>query len=187
MHIEWGEMLRPDVPILELFIRGTAVYLVAFVLLRTFKRESGSTATTDLLVLVLIADAAQNGMSKDYQSLTDGLFLVATIVFWSLTIDAISYRWGWAEKIAKPKPVLLIEGGRFNRRNMRRELVTEGELRSELRKRGVHDLADVDSVQMEPDGEISVVPKEEAGGDRKDGKTGEKARRRLRRTRQSRR
>lgn len=43
---------------------------------------------------------------------------------------------------------------------MRRELVTEEELRSELRKRGVHDLADVESVQMESDGEISVVPKE---------------------------
>lgn len=60
----------------------------------------------------------------------------------------------------RPNPVLLIEGGRFRRRNMRHELVTEEELMSELRKRGVHDLADVESVQMESDGEISVVPKE---------------------------
>jgi uncharacterized membrane protein YcaP (DUF421 family) len=187
MNIEWGEMLRPDVPILELFIRGTVIYLVAFVLLRTFKRESGSTGTTDLLVLVLIADAAQNGMSKDYQSLTDGLFLVATIVFWSLAIDAASYRWSWAARIAKPKPVLLIEGGRFNRRSMRRELITEGELMSELRKRGVHDLADVDSVQMESDGEISVVPKEQAGGHKGDSRTGEKDRRGRRMMRRSRR
>jgi uncharacterized membrane protein YcaP (DUF421 family) len=160
MSIDWGEILRPDVPLIELFIRGSVIYLVAFTLLRSFPRESGSTSTTDLLVLVFIADAAQNGMSANYQSLTDGLVLMATIVFWSLAMNAAAYRWAWAARLMKPKPVLLIEGGRFHRRNMRRELVTEEELRSELRKRGVHDLADVESVQMESDGEISVVPKE---------------------------
>ncbi len=101
-------------------------------------------------------------MSANYQSLTDGLVLMATIVFWSLAMNAAAYRWAWAARLMKPKPVLLIEGGRFRRRNMRRELVTEEELRSELRKRGVHDLADVESVQMESDGEISGVPRRPA-------------------------
>jgi uncharacterized membrane protein YcaP (DUF421 family) len=109
---------------------------------------------------VFIADAAQNGMSANYQSLTDGLVLVATIVFWSLAMNAAAYRWAWAARLMKPKPILLIDGGRFHRRNMRRELITEEEVMSELRKRGVHDLADVESVQMESDGEISVVPKD---------------------------
>jgi uncharacterized membrane protein YcaP (DUF421 family) len=61
---------------------------------------------------------------------------MATIVFWSLAMNAAAYRWAWVARLMKPKPVLLIEGGRFRRRNMRRELVTEEELRSELRKRG---------------------------------------------------
>ncbi len=52
----------------------------------------------------------------------------------------------------------------MNRRNMRRELVTEEALMSELRKRGVHDLGDVDTVRMEPDGAISVVSKEQTPG-----------------------
>jgi uncharacterized membrane protein YcaP (DUF421 family) len=164
MDIQWDEILRPDVPALELFVRGTVIYLVAFLLLRSFPRESGSTGTTDLLVLVFIADAAQNGMSANYQSLTDGIVLVATIFFWSIVMDAAAYRWQWAARLSKPRPVLLIQGGRMNRRNMRRELVTEAELMSELRKRGVHDLAEVDAVQMEPDGEISVVPKEQGQG-----------------------
>ena len=59
MSVDWGEILRPDVPLIELFIRGSVIYLVAFTLLRSFPRESGSTSTTDLLVLVFIADAAQ--------------------------------------------------------------------------------------------------------------------------------
>jgi uncharacterized membrane protein YcaP (DUF421 family) len=166
MGIDWGEVFRPDVPLIELFVRGSVIYLVAFTLLRLFPRESGSTSTTDLLVLVFIADAAQNGMSANYQSLTDGLVLVSTIVFWSLAMNTAAYHWAWAARLMRPKPVLLLEGGRFHRRNMRRELVTEEELMSELRKRGVHDLADVESVQMESDGEISVVPKE-SGEERK--------------------
>jgi uncharacterized membrane protein YcaP (DUF421 family) len=132
---------------------------------------------------VFIADAAQNGMSANYQSLTDGLVLMATIVFWSLAMNAAAYRWAWVARLMKPKPVLLIEGGRFRRRNMRRELVTEEELRSELRKRGVHDLADVESVQVESDGEISVVPKETG----EEGQAGKDRQNRQRRYRNSRR
>jgi|SRR5262245_14195977 len=93
MGIDWGEVFRPDVPLIELFIRGSVIYLVAFALLRLFPRESGSTSTTDLLVLVFIADAAQNGMSANYQSVSDGLVLVATIVFWSLAMNTAAYHW----------------------------------------------------------------------------------------------
>jgi uncharacterized membrane protein YcaP (DUF421 family) len=100
------------VPVLELFVRGTVIYLVAFLLLRSFPRESGSTGRTDLLGLVFIADAAQNGMSANYQSLTDGIVLVATIFFWSLLLNAAGYRWQWAARLSKPRAVLLIQGGR---------------------------------------------------------------------------
>ena len=59
-----------------------------FALLRfVLKREAGTLAITDLLVVVLIADAAQNAMADDYRSVPDGLLLVATIVFWSYALD----------------------------------------------------------------------------------------------------
>jgi uncharacterized membrane protein YcaP (DUF421 family) len=47
---------------------------------------------TDLLVIVLIADAAQNGMAGEYRSLTDGLLLVATIVAWSYALNWLAFR-----------------------------------------------------------------------------------------------
>ena len=72
-------------------VRGTAAYLFLFVLLRLTKRQTGSLSVSDLLVLVLIADAAQNAMAGDYKSLPDGLILVSAIVFWSFALDWLGY------------------------------------------------------------------------------------------------
>ena len=73
MHLDLAQLLLPDTPVLEIFIRGTAIYLGLFAMIRFLaKREVGSLAVTDLLVIVLIADAAQNGMAGDYHSVSDG-------------------------------------------------------------------------------------------------------------------
>ena len=66
----------PDVSLLEIFVRGTVIYLGLFFLLRVvLRRKAGTVAMTDLLVLVLIADAAQNAMNAEYHSITAGLVL----------------------------------------------------------------------------------------------------------------
>jgi hypothetical protein len=167
MSVDWREILRPDVPLHPgIGHQSRRLHSAARLPTGEWINEYDRPAR-----LGVHRGCGQNGMSANYQSLTDGLVLMATIVFWSLAMNAAAYRWAWVARPMKPKPVLLIEGGRFRRRNMRRELVTEEELRSELRKRGVHDLAGLESVQMESDGEISVVPKEtgeegQAGKDR---------------------
>ncbi|MCP2259215.1 Protein of unknown function (DUF421) [Streptoalloteichus tenebrarius] len=156
--MDWSSVFVPDTPLLEIFIRGTVMYLVIYFLLRlVFKRQAGTTAITDLLVIVLLADAAQNGMAGDYKAVPDGLLLVSVIVFWALVLDAAAWRFPKVEKIVKPRPLLLIRNGRLMRENMARELLTELELFSQLREQGVTRLADVWRAQMEPDGRLSVI------------------------------
>ena len=58
--IDWGKLFIFTVSPVELFIRGTIVYLVIFVLMRVFRREAGTVGIADLLMVVLIADASQN-------------------------------------------------------------------------------------------------------------------------------
>jgi uncharacterized membrane protein YcaP (DUF421 family) len=160
MSIDWAQTLSPE-HTLEVVLRGSVMYLVLFTLLRVLaRREVGGLAPTDLLVLVLIADAAQNAMAGEYTSLPDGVVLVATIIAWSVVIDWAAYRFPWAARLAKPSSLMLVHNGRINRRNMRREFITEDELRSQLRKHDVTDLAEVESVRMEYDGRLSVVRKE---------------------------
>jgi uncharacterized membrane protein YcaP (DUF421 family) len=86
--VDWGAVFRPETPLVEVVVRGTVMYLALFVLLRVvLKRQSAGMGMTDLLVVVLIADAAQNGMSGGYSSLPDGLVLVATILAWAYALD----------------------------------------------------------------------------------------------------
>jgi uncharacterized membrane protein YcaP (DUF421 family) len=112
---------------------------------------------TDLLLITLLADAAQNGMADGYESVTAGFVLVATIIFWSYAFDWLSFRFDWFARLIEQPPLPLIKDGRLLRRNMRKELITEDELMSQLREQGLDDPAKVKEAYMESDGQFSVV------------------------------
>jgi uncharacterized membrane protein YcaP (DUF421 family) len=158
MNVDWGQVFIPKTPILEIFVRGTVLYLALFLMLRfVLKREAGAVGITDLLLVVLLADAAQNAMADDYRSITDGLLLVATLVFWSYALNWLGYRFPAIQRLVHPPPLLLVRDGQMLKRNMRKEFVTEDELLGMLREQGVADIAEVREAFMEGDGKISVV------------------------------
>lgn len=159
--VDWAGMFSPGTPILEIFIRGTIMYLGIFLILRVIgKRDAGSFSITDLLVIVMLADAAQNGMAGDYKSITDGLLLVLTIIFWSFFLDWLGYHFPVIERIVHPSEILLVDNGKMLHRNLRKELITKDELYSMIREQGVEDLNQVDKVFLEGDGQISVITRE---------------------------
>jgi uncharacterized membrane protein YcaP (DUF421 family) len=157
-RVDWGQVFVPQTSLLEIVVRGTIAYLAIFLLLRlSLKRESGTMAITNLLVMVLIADAAQNGMAGNYHSITEGLLLVSVIIFWSWVLDWTGYRFPWVQRLVHPERLLLVRNGRMLAHNMREELITEEELMSQLRLQGIDDLAEVREASVESDGRISVV------------------------------
>lgn len=162
--VDWNHAFVPSVSPLEIILRGTIMYLVLFCMLRIFKRQTGSMSISDLLLIVLIADAAQNGMASDYKSVTDGLLLVATLVFWNYVLDWMAFRYKSFGKWFFPPPLCLIENGRMNLKSMRHELISRGELMSVLREHGIERVEDVKRAFMEGDGQISVI-KKQAGDD----------------------
>jgi uncharacterized membrane protein YcaP (DUF421 family) len=158
--VDIGQLFRPE-HTLELVIRGTVVYLAIYTMLRILaRRELGTTGATNILLLVLLADAAQNAMAGQYTSVTDGIVLVGTIVGWAVLLDLVAYVWPWFARLVKPPSLALVEGGRPVRRHLRRELMTDEELRTQLREHGVQRIADVKLALMESDGRISVIPKD---------------------------
>lgn len=159
--VDWVGIFLPETPLLEIVVRGTATYLALFLLLRlVLKRESGAVGITDLLVVVLIADAAQNAMAGGYTSITDGLLLVGTIVFWAWALNWLGYRFPSIGRLVHPAPLPLVRDGRLLRRNMEKELITEDELMSQFRLQGIEDVAEVKAAHMEGDGCISVVARD---------------------------
>jgi uncharacterized membrane protein YcaP (DUF421 family) len=159
----WDNVFFPTHSILEMFVRGTIMYLVIFVLLRfVLKRQTGGLSTQDVLLIVLLADAAQNGMAGEYRSVTEGIVVVSTIIFWNFLIDWLEYRFPAMERLLRPAPLLLIKNGQVLRRHMRQELVTLDELMSKLREEGVRSPSEVLEAYIEPDGSISVKKKPQA-------------------------
>jgi uncharacterized membrane protein YcaP (DUF421 family) len=166
MSLDWGEIFGLSVSPWEMVIRGTAMYLFLFVVFRVvIRRRIGAVGMGDILLLVIIADAAQNAMSGEYRSVTDGAILVATIIGWNILIDWLNYRVPALQKVLEPPPLLLISHGRLIRRNLRHEFVSEDELRSKLREKGVKDYAEVEQAHMESDGTVSVIKRQAQGAD----------------------
>jgi len=156
-HLDWRTIFVPTLSIAEIFLRGTVIYLLLFMLLRVLRREAGAISVSDLLVVVLVADAAQNAMASDYKSITEGVLLVGTIVGWDYFLNWLGYRSRWVHNLLRPAPLPLIKDGRLLRRNLRQELITTDELMSELRQQGVESVDAVRRCYLEGDGHFSVI------------------------------
>jgi uncharacterized membrane protein YcaP (DUF421 family) len=165
LNIDWNSVFVPTESIPEVMLRGTIMYLALFFLLRVFRRGSGSVGMADLLVIVIIADAAQNGMAGDSKSITEALILIVTIVVWNYFLDWLAFRWKWLAGIMEPPALLLVKNGRMLRQNMAQEMITREELLGQLRQQGIEEVSQVKECRLESDGNFSVI--------RRDGKPNE--------------
>ncbi|MFD1123048.1 DUF421 domain-containing protein [Methylophilus flavus] len=146
------------VPLWEIVLRGTVVFWFLFLIFRSILRRSmGSVGVSDFLFVVIIADASQNAMSGDSKSISDGLVLISVLVFWNLLIDYLSFKYVWVRKMVEAQPLVLVKNGVLQRKQMRKEFVTQDEIMAKLREEGIGNISEVKQMQIEMDGEISVV------------------------------
>lgn len=113
IKVEWYALFIPAHSVAEMIVRGTLMYLGLFLIFRFMVgRQSSAIGIADILVVVLIADAAQNAFARDYKSITEGIVLVLTIVFWDFALDWLGCRsrfFGW---LLNPAPLTLAGAGR---------------------------------------------------------------------------
>jgi uncharacterized membrane protein YcaP (DUF421 family) len=161
VDIDVVAILQPDSSPLELILRGTVTYLSVFVLLRVIvKQATGGLNLADLLLIVMVADAAQNAMAGEYTSVADGLILVATLAFWSLLIDWLSVRVDFVGRFVHPPARQIVRDGQELKREMRKEMITHEELMTYVREAGAETIDRVKHAWVEGNGEISVVLQE---------------------------
>jgi uncharacterized membrane protein YcaP (DUF421 family) len=163
---ELAELFEITVPVWEIVVRGSAVYLALFAIFRfVIRRDIGAVGIADILVLVLVADASQNAMAGGYTTITEGVILVVTLVGWNMLLDWLAFRSRTFARFVQPDPLLLIRNGKILRNNLRKEFVTVDELRAKLREHGIEDIAEVKKAYLESDGEFTVISrKKERGG-----------------------
>jgi uncharacterized membrane protein YcaP (DUF421 family) len=158
--MDWQGLFEPH-RVAENVIRASAIYVLLFALLRVLpNRKSGSLGPADLLVVVLLATVVNGALNRDVSSLTDALVMVATIVAWSFVIDILANRVPFLRRMLHSDPVEVVREGRIVVRNLRREFMTEEELRAQLRLQGVENERDVSHAYVEHDGRVSVIRKD---------------------------
>ncbi|HQT30004.1 MAG TPA: DUF421 domain-containing protein [Thiobacillus sp.] len=155
--MDWHALFVPTIDLWEIFLRGTIIYLFLFFLLRVLRREGGQIGIADVLVVVLIADASQNAMASNYQSITEGIVLVSTIAFWDYLLDWLGYHSPLVQRLLRSPPLLLIKDGQIQRRNLRQEMISVDELMSQLREQGIDAVSKVKKCYLEGDGCVSVI------------------------------
>lgn len=157
MKVDWQHLLIPTESLVELVIRGSAMYLLLFAALRILgRRHVGSLSMMDLLLMVLIADAAQNAMADEYTSITEGLVLCGTLLGWNYLLDRLAFTFPWIDRILEPSPLPIIRRGKFIRKNLKAELLTPDEVLGQLREQEIFEIDEVELAYVESDGGLSV-------------------------------
>ena len=146
---------------LELVVRGTVMYLALVLTFRfILRRDVGSLGIPDVLFIVIVADAAQNAMAGEYKSIADGIVLVATLVFWNVALDWLSFRSAAMRRFIEPPSLPLIRDGKWVRRNLKDQWITTEEVLSKLHEHGIERISQVKIARLEPDGELGVIRKD---------------------------
>jgi uncharacterized membrane protein YcaP (DUF421 family) len=159
----WDSLFVFNVSPLNLVIRGVVVYLAVLILLRiSGKRQLGQMGATEFVAILLISNAVQNSMNGGDNSLVGGLVLAFVLVTLSATISYLTYKSRFFSSVFEGVPTLVVRKGKLIKPNLARERMSESELKTMLRKQGLHKYEDIDTAILEADGTLSITKTSEA-------------------------
>jgi uncharacterized membrane protein YcaP (DUF421 family) len=145
---------------MDLVIRATVVFFFIFLVTRIAgRRELSSLEPFDVILLVVLGDLVQQGITQSDQSVTGTLTVISTITLLSVAVSWASFRSGKLRLATEGEPIILVQDGQIIERNLRRERLTRGDLEEEARRQQVGALSDIRWAILEKEGSISVIPK----------------------------
>ncbi|HET6536698.1 MAG TPA: YetF domain-containing protein [Sphingopyxis sp.] len=143
---------------MDIILRATVMFFIMYLLLRLLgKRELTQVTPFELVLLIVMGDLVQQGITHNDLSLTGSTLAISTIAFWALALSWITYLSPWAERLLDGVPRVLIQNGQIVSPNMRRDRITRTELETEMRMAGIAKISDVAYAIMEPHGKISFI------------------------------
>ncbi len=150
---------------MDIVLRAAAVFVLLFVVTRTIgRRELGQMEPFDLILLVVMGDLIQQGVTQSDYSLTGTALAVCTLAVLTVAASYLSFRVRRLRPILDGEPVVLIHDGRPVEPNLRRERITLEELRAQARLEQIASLDDVAYAVLETGGKISFIPRPSGSG-----------------------
>ena len=156
-----SELFQLSAPWWVFVLRATAIYALVMVLVRVSgKRAVGQFTPFDLVLLILIGNAVQNGINGGDNSLTGAAIMATTLIALNYAVAWLAARSERAERIIEGAPVVLARDGKLFERVLRRQMVSASDFAEALRMNNVEDVSEVELALLETNGSISVVPKQ---------------------------
>ena len=149
---------------MDIVLRAAAAFVLVFLLLRILgRRELSGLEPFDLILLIVIGDLVQQGVTQSDMSFTGLALALGTFSLLALTTSWLSFRFKPLRKVLEAGPLVVVEHGKPIERNMRTERLTLEEIAAAARLQKIASLDDVEWAIVENTGQISFIPKEDAG------------------------
>jgi uncharacterized membrane protein YcaP (DUF421 family) len=145
---------------MDIALRALFLYVfVVFVMRVLGRRELSSLTAVDLVLLIVLGDAIQQGLTQDDYSVTGAVIAVSTIAMVQVASSYLSFRSARARKVIEGQPIVLIENGKVLESNLKRERRAEDELAEEMRMQQIGSFDEVRWAILETNGQVSFVKK----------------------------
>jgi len=143
---------------MDIAIRALILYLFVFLLMRVMgRRELSNLQPFDLVLLIVIGDALQQGLTQSDYSVTGAMIAVGTFAALQVLTSYLSYRVSWMRPVLEGHPLVVIQDGKVIEKNLKRERITVEELAEEARQQQISSLEDVKWAVVETTGAVSFI------------------------------
>src|SRR5438105_3672227 len=145
---------------MDLVLRTSAVFFFLLILTRVIgRRELSSLQPFDLILLIVLGDAVQQGLTQDDYSVTGSVLVVGTFAVLQVFVSWVSFRFPQTRRVLDGEPIIIMQDGKPIERNLKRERLCVEEIAEEARKQHIPHLADVQWAVLETNGQVSFVRK----------------------------
>ncbi|HEY2038909.1 MAG TPA: YetF domain-containing protein [Edaphobacter sp.] len=154
-------MFHLHLPVLEKVLRPILVYLCLVFFVRLFgKRELAQLNPFDLIVLLCLSNTVQNSIIGDDNSVSGGIIGVFSLLTINFVLTRILFRFPALNKVVEGRETVLIRDGKIDAEAVKKEALTELELKAILHKQGINDYSKVQRCVLEPSGNFYVEEKD---------------------------
>jgi uncharacterized membrane protein YcaP (DUF421 family) len=148
---------------MDIVLRGIFVFVFLYVLMRMIgRRELSSLEPFDLILIIVLGDLVQQGLTQDDYSLTGAFLAIGTIAILQLTVSYANFRFPKLRPVLDGEPIVVVQDGTPIEKNLKRERVTIEDLAAAARQQNIAKIEDVQWAVMETSGAISFIKKSDA-------------------------
>jgi len=159
--INYHDLLIPGVGIIEKILRPVVIYFVMIIILRIAgKREMAQLNTFDMVVLISLANAVQNSIIGNDNSLTGGIIGAVALLAINYIVVKFLFNHEKIQHFLEGDPDVLIKNGKIRMKSLKKELITVEELTEAAQKQGIASLAEVERAIIDPNGSLGFITKE---------------------------